>query len=97
VVVTHRDRLGRMTTELAEAALAAHGCRLVVVDAGEVDDDLVCDMVAVPTGFCTRVYGHRSARNRVLKGLRCAQRDIGPAGVIGGGGVDGAGGGEVVD
>jgi putative resolvase len=44
VVVEHRDRLGRMNVELAEAALAAHGRRLVVLDAGEVDDDLVRDM-----------------------------------------------------
>ena len=32
VVVEHRDRLGRMNTDLTEAALAAHGRRLVVVD-----------------------------------------------------------------
>jgi putative resolvase len=45
VVVEHRDRLGRMNTELVESALSAHGRRLVVLDAGEVDDDLVRDMV----------------------------------------------------
>ena len=45
VVVEHRDRLGRMNTELIEAALSAAGRRLVVLDAGEVDDDLVRDMV----------------------------------------------------
>lgn len=32
VVVEHRDRLGRMNTELVEAALSAHGRRLVVLD-----------------------------------------------------------------
>ena len=42
------DRLGRMNTELVESALAAHGRRLVVLDDGEVDDDLVGDMVEVP-------------------------------------------------
>jgi len=36
VVVEHRDRLGRMNTGLVEAALSAHGRRLVVLDAGEV-------------------------------------------------------------
>lgn len=45
VVVEHRDRLGRMNTELVEAALAAHGRGLVVLDGGEVDEDLVGDMV----------------------------------------------------
>jgi putative resolvase len=32
VVVEHRDRLGRMNTELVESALSAHGRRLVVLD-----------------------------------------------------------------
>ena len=36
VVVEHRDRLGRMNTELVEAALSASGRRLVVLDSGEV-------------------------------------------------------------
>src|SRR6266566_3205384 len=40
VVVEHRDRLGRMNIELVEAALSAHGRRLVVLDGGDVDDDL---------------------------------------------------------
>jgi putative resolvase len=55
VVVEHRDRLGRMNTELAEAALSAHGRRLVVLDCGEVTDDLVRDMVEVLTSFCARL------------------------------------------
>ena len=83
VVVEHRDRLGRMNTELVEAALAAHGRRLVVLDGGEVDDDLVRDMVEVLTSFCARLYGRRSARNRALKAIGCAQRDIGPKAAVG--------------
>jgi putative resolvase len=79
VVVEHRDRLGRMNAELAEAALAAHGRRLAVIDAGEVADDLVRDMIEVLTSFCARLYGRRSARNRAEKALRCAARDVGPA------------------
>ena len=79
VVVEHRDRLGRMNTELVEAALSAHGRRLVVLDPGEVDDDLVRDMTEVLTSFCARLYGHRSARNRAEKAVRCAERDVGPA------------------
>ena len=79
VVVEHRDRLGRMNTELVEAALSAYGRRLVVLDPGEVDDDLVRDMTEVLTSFCARLYGHRSARNRAEKAVRCAERDVGPA------------------
>lgn len=82
VVVEHRDRLGRMNTELAESALSAHGRRLVVLDDGEVDDDLVRDMVEVLTLFCAGLYGRRSARNRALKAVGCAQRDIGPQAVV---------------
>jgi putative resolvase len=33
-------RLGRMNTELVEAALSVHGRRLVLLDPAEADDDL---------------------------------------------------------
>lgn len=89
VVVKHRDRLGRMNTELAESALWAHGRRLVVLDAGEVDDDQVRDMVEVLTSLCARLYGRWSARNRALKAVGCAQRDVGPRAVVSGRGNDG--------
>jgi len=79
VVVEHRDRLGRMNTGLVEAALSAHGRRLVVLDAGEVTDDLVRDMAGVLTSFFARLYRRRSAWNRAIKALGCAQRDVGPA------------------
>ena len=77
VVVEHRDRLGRRNTESVEAALAASGPRLVVDD-GEVDDDLVRVMVEVLTSFCARLYGKRSAGNRARMALRCAAADAGP-------------------
>lgn len=80
VVVEHSDRLARMNSELVESALAAHGRRLVILDDGEVADDLVGDMVEVLSAFCARLYGRRSARNRAEKALRCAERDVGPAG-----------------
>lgn len=83
VVVTHRDRLARINAELIEAALSANGRRLVVLDDGEVTHDLIGDMVEVLTSFCARRYGRRSARNRALKAVRCAERDVGPAGLAG--------------
>jgi putative resolvase len=79
VVVEHRDRLGRVNTELVEAALSAHGRRLVVLDPDEAGDDLARDMTEILTSFCARLYGRRSARNRAEKALRCAARDVGPA------------------
>ncbi|MFE9204274.1 IS607 family transposase [Micromonospora sp. NPDC007230] len=72
VVVEHKDRLGWMNVELVEATLSAHGRRLVVLDDGEVADDLVRDMVEVLTSFCARLYGRRSARNRARKALEAA-------------------------
>ena len=74
VVVERRDRLGRMNTELIEAALAAHGRQLVVIDDTEIDDDLVRDMVEVLTSFCARLYGRRSARNRALRAVESAEQ-----------------------
>jgi putative resolvase len=70
VVVEHRDRLARMNAELVEAALSAHGRRLVVLDDGEVDDDLVRDMLEVLTSFCAQLYGRRTTGRR----RRCAAR-----------------------
>jgi putative resolvase len=74
VVVEHKDRLGRMNTELVEAALAAAGRRLVILDDGEAADDLVRDMVEVLTSFCARLYGRRSARNRAERALEAAAK-----------------------
>jgi putative resolvase len=82
VVVEHRDRLARMNAELVEAARSAHGRRLVVLDDGEVDDDLVGDMLEVLTSFCARLYGRRSARNWAQKALRCAERNVGPKALL---------------
>lgn len=75
VVVEHKDRLGRMNVELIEAALSAQGRRLVVLDDGEVEDDLVRDMIEVLTSFCARLYGRHSARNRAKKALEAAATD----------------------
>jgi putative resolvase len=73
VVVEHRDRLGRMNVELLEAALSAHGRRLLVLDAGEVEEGLVRDMAEIVTSFCARQYGPGSAKNRARKALEAAE------------------------
>jgi putative resolvase len=81
VVAGHRDRLGRMGTELVEAALSAHNRRLAVPGDSEVTGDLVRSVVEVLTWFCARLCGRRPARNRALKALGCARQDIGPKAV----------------
>jgi predicted site-specific integrase-resolvase len=75
VVVEHRDRFARFGSEYLEAALAASGRRLIVVDASERNDDLVQDMIAVLTSFCARLYGRRSARNRAISIERALARE----------------------
>ncbi len=69
IVVEHRDRLARFGFEYIEAALAAQGRRILVMETGEVKDDLVQDMIEVLTSFCARLYGRRSAKNRVKKAM----------------------------
>jgi predicted site-specific integrase-resolvase len=64
IVVEHRDRFCRFGPEYVQAALAAPGRELVVVDSGEVDDDLVRDMTEILTSMCARLYGKRAAQNR---------------------------------
>ena len=81
VVAGHRGRLGRVNTGLAEAALAAHRRRLVVLDESEVTGALVRDVTGVLTWFCARRYGRPPARDRALEAVGCAQRDIGPRAV----------------
>jgi predicted site-specific integrase-resolvase len=72
IVVEHRDRFCRFGSEYVQAALAAQGRELVVVDAAEVDDDLVRDMTEILTSMCARLYGKRAAENRAKRALAAA-------------------------
>ena len=58
--------------EYLEAALAAHGRTIVVLDDGEVADDLVWDMTEVLTAMCARRYGRRSAARRAAAAVHAA-------------------------
>ncbi len=78
IVVEHRDRFARFGAEYVEAALAAQGRRLVVVDPAEVDDDLVRDVTEILTALCARLYGRRVAKNRAAR-LTAAVTEIGCA------------------
>jgi putative resolvase len=60
---------------LIEAALAACGRKLIVVDQTEMKDDLVPDMVDVLTSVWARLYGGRAAKNRAAKALAAAQAE----------------------
>lgn len=69
IVTEHRDRFARFGAEYVEAALSAQGCRLVVVDLSEVDDDLVRDVTEILTSLCARLYGRRAAANRAERAV----------------------------
>ena len=75
IVVEHRDRFARFGAEYVEAALTASGRQLLVVDPGEVDDDLVRDVTEVLTSLCARLYGPRSAVNRARRAVQAATPD----------------------
>ena len=72
IVVESRDRLTRFGFEAIEAALAAAGRRIVVMEPDEVESDLVRDMTEVLTSFCARLYGARSARHRARNAVAAA-------------------------
>jgi predicted site-specific integrase-resolvase len=69
IVVEHRDRFARFGAEYVEAALAAHGRRLLVADPSEVDDDLVRDVTEILTSLCARLYGRRAAAHRAERAI----------------------------
>lgn len=73
VVVEHRDRLARFGVEYIEAALAAQGRTILVVEAGEQKLDLVQDFIDVVTSMCARIYGRRAAKNRAKRALAAAE------------------------
>jgi predicted site-specific integrase-resolvase len=72
IVVEHRDRFCRFGSECVQAASAAQGRELVVVDAAEVDDDLVRDMTEILTSMCARLDGKRATGNRAKRALAAA-------------------------
>ncbi|HEX7163997.1 MAG TPA: IS607 family transposase [Trebonia sp.] len=69
IVTEHRGRLARFGAEYVEAALAAQGRRLLVVDPSEADDDLVRDVTEVLTSLCARLYGRRAAADRAARAV----------------------------
>ncbi len=69
-VVEHRDRSCRFGSEYVEAALAAQGHELVVVDSAGVD--LVRDMTEIPIAMCARLNGKPAAANRARRAVAAA-------------------------
>lgn len=73
VIVEHRDRLMRFGFEYVEAALAASGRRVVVVEPAEFTDDIVRDLHEVIVSMCARLYGKRAAANKAKRALKAIE------------------------
>lgn len=69
IAVKHRDRFARFGAEYVEAALAACGRRLLVVDPAQLDDDLVRDVTEILTSLCARLYGRRAGADRAARAV----------------------------
>ncbi|MHB8219579.1 MAG: IS607 family transposase [Acidimicrobiales bacterium] len=72
IIVEHRDRFARFGAEYVAGSLDAGDRRMVVVDDGEVDDDLVRDMTELMTSLRARLYGRRSAAHRAARAVQVA-------------------------
>jgi predicted site-specific integrase-resolvase len=72
IIVEHRGRFARFGAEYVAGALDAGHRRMVVVDDGEVDDDLVRDMTELMTSLCARLSGRRSASHRAARAVEVA-------------------------
>jgi len=72
VVVERRDRLMRFGFEYVEAALAAQGRTLTIMEPDEMKDDIVRDLHEVIVLLCARLYGKRSAKNRAKRAIEAA-------------------------
>ena len=51
------------------------GARVLAMDDGEIEDDLVRDATEVMTSLCARLYGKRSARRRAEQAVAATQDD----------------------
>ena len=72
IVAEYRDRFCGFGSEYVEAALAAQGRDLVVIDSAGVDDDLMRDMTEILNSMCVRLYGKRAAANRAKRAVAAA-------------------------
>ena len=73
IIVEHRERLCRFGLEYVDPALAGPRARVLAVEGGEIEDDLVRDVTGVMTSLCARLYGKRPARRRAERAAAAAR------------------------
>ena len=80
LVLTHRDRLLRLGSELIFSLCEQFGVEIVIINASEnssFEDDLVQDVLEIITVFSARLYGSRSRKNKkLLESLQDAAKNL---------------------
>ncbi len=68
IVVEHKDRATRFGFRYLETLLAQNNRLIEVVNlAGDGQEDLLADVVAIVYAFCARLYGQRRAKRKTEK------------------------------
>lgn len=75
IIVEHRDRLARFGAEYIIASLSASHRQIIIANNTECKDDMVQDMINVLTSLCVKLYGRKSAKNKVKKAMEIIQNE----------------------
>ncbi|MDJ0731786.1 MAG: hypothetical protein QNJ33_17540 [Crocosphaera sp.] len=68
LVVEHKDRLARFGTNYIELLLKELNKKLEIVNQSEdKQDELMEDLIAIITSFCSQIYGLRKSKRKIEK------------------------------
>ena len=68
LIVEHKDRLARFGTNYLEILLKELDKKLEIVNESEDNqDELMSDLIAIITSFCSRIYGLRRSKRKTEK------------------------------
>ncbi|MFN9735815.1 MAG: recombinase family protein, partial [Microcystis sp.] len=68
LIVEHKERLARFGTNYLEILLKELDKKLEIVNQSEDNqDDLMSDLIAIITSFCSRIYGLRRSKRKTEK------------------------------
>ncbi|WP_423202538.1 IS607 family transposase [Microcystis flos-aquae] len=68
LIVEHKDRLARFGTNYLEILLKELDKKLEIVNESEdKQDELMSDLIAIITSFCSRIYGLRRSKRKTEK------------------------------
>ena len=81
LVLTHKDRLLRLGSELVFSLCEHFGTEVIIINPSEdasFEEELVQDVLEIITVFSARLYGSRSQKNKqVLDALKKAADEVG--------------------